>query len=362
MLFHCLLCIVSLVLDVLSTAGLATEKKDLEIALLRQQLRVLERRVQAQVRCTRPEKVMLVALVNRVNQKHKAIQDCLRSWLLLIKPETVLKWHRELVRRKWTFQRAASGGRPRIDGELETLIVRLARENTRMGYGKIQGELLKLGYPVDETTIRNVLRRHRIPPAPQRGQSSWRSFLKHYQQQMLACDFFTVETAMLQTVYVLFFIELGSRRVHLAGCTLTPNSMWVSQQARQFTWTLAERTPPMRFLIHDRDAKFSRTFDTVFQGQGIAIIRTPFRAPKANAFAERWVRSVRAECLDQLLIFNQRHLRRVLTAYIAYYNGSHPHQGIAQHTPIPSPRICEGPIQCHEVLGGILHDYHRKVA
>jgi len=155
MLFHCLLCVVSLLLDVLSTVGLASEQKDLEIALLRQQLRVLERRVQAQVRCTRPKKVMLVALVNRVNWKHRAIQDYLRSCLLLIKPKTVLKWHRELVRRKWTFQRAASGGRPRIDGELETLIVRLASENGRMGYGKIQGELLKLGYPVDETTIRN---------------------------------------------------------------------------------------------------------------------------------------------------------------------------------------------------------------
>jgi len=362
MLFHCLLCVVSLVLDVLSTAGLATQQKDLEIALLRQQLRVLERRVQAQVRCTRPEKVMLVALVNRFNQKHKAIQDYLRSCVLLIKPETVLKWHRELVRRKWTFQRVATGGRPRIDGELETLIVRLASENGRMGYGKIQGELLKLGYQVDETTIRNVLRRHRIPPAPQRGKSSWRTFLKHYQQQILACDFFTVETATLQTVYVLFFIELGSRRVHLAGCTPTPNSAWVTQQARQFTWTLAERTPPMRFLIHDRDTKFSRTFDTVFQGQGIEIIRTPFRSPKANAFAERWVRSVRAECLDHLLILNQRHLRRVLTEYIDYYNASRPHQGIAQHTPIPSLQVREGPLQRRDVLGGILHDYYRKVA
>ena len=132
-------------------------------------------------------------------------------------------------------------------------------------------------------------------------------------QAQVCCDFFTVETATLETVYVLFSIELGSRHVHLAGCTPTPNSVWVSQQARQFTWTLVERTPPMRFLIHDRDAKFSRTFDTVFQGQGIAIIHTPFQAPKANAFAQRWVRSVREECLDQLLVLNQRHLRRVLT-------------------------------------------------
>ena len=140
------------------------------------------------------------------------------------------------------------------------------------------------------------------------------------------------------------------------------NSAWVTQQAHQFTWTLAERTSSMRFLIHDRDTKFSRTFDTVFQGQSIEIIRTPFRTPKANAFAERWVRAVRAECLDQLLILNQRHLRRVLTEYIDYYNGSRPYQGIAQHTPIPRLCVREGVIHCHEVFGGLLHDYHRKVA
>ena len=349
-------------LDVLSTFGLATEKKDLEIALLRQQLRVLERRIESQVRCTRPEKVMLVALAERIKGKRSTISDYLRSCLLLVKPETVLKWHRELVRHKWTFRKASCGGRPRIDTELEALIVQLAQENSRMGYGKIQGELLKLGYPVDETTIRNVLRRHRLLPSVLRGKSSWRTFLNHYKQQMIACDFFTVETITLQTIYVLFFIEIGSRQVHLAGCTRTPDSAWVTQQARQFTWTLSEQSQPMRFLIHDREAKFTSAFDTVFQAQKIEIVRTPFRAPRANAYAERWVRSVRTECLDQLLIFNQRHLEHVLKDYLNYYNRARPHQGLAQQIPIPLSRTSAGPIRYHEVLGGILRDYYRDAA
>ena len=242
MAFHGLWCVVSLLLDILSTVGLAKDKKDLEIALLRQQLRVLERRVQAQVRCTRPEKVMLVALVDRFNEKRSTISGYLQTCLLLVKPETVLKWHRELVRRKWTFKKQQTGGRPRLNDELEALIVRLATENSRMGYDKIQGELLKLGYQVDATTVRNVLRRHHLAPAPQRGKSSWRTFLGHYKKQLLACDFFTVETVTLQTIYVLFFIEIGSRRVELAGCTTAPDNAWVTQQARQLTWTLSENS------------------------------------------------------------------------------------------------------------------------
>ncbi len=264
---------------------------------------------------------------------------------------------------KVDVQEKQTGGRPRLDDELEALIVRLARENSRMGYDKIQGELLKLGYQVDATTIRNILRRHHLAPAPQRGQSSWRTFLKHYKQQMLACDFFTVETVTLQTLYVLFFIEIGSRRVHLAGCTTTPDNAWVTQQARQFTWTLSENQhDEMCYLIHDRDTEFTRAFETVFQTEGIESVRTPFRTPQANAFAERWVRSVREECLDQLLIINQRHLKRVLTEYIDYYNHSRPHQGLAQNIPIASEFSQDGPIHCREVLGGVLRDYYRKAA
>ena len=323
---------------------------------------MLERKVKQKPRLSRPEKLILVALTTRLQRQTQRWQERLRDTVLLVQPETVLKWHRELVCRKWTFRRPNHGGRPKLDSEIEALIVQIARENPRMGYDKIQGELLKLGVVVDPTTVKNVVRRHRLLPAPQRGRSSWRTFLNHYRQQMLACDFFTVETLHLQTLYVLFFIELGSRRVHLAGCTTHPDTVWVTQQARQLVWQLDESSIPMCFLIHDRDSKFTTGFDQVFVSEGIDIVRTPFRAPRANAVAERWVRSVRQECLDHLLILNQRHLIRVLKEYIDYYNVSRPHQGLDQQVPIPRPRSPQGVIRCRDVLGGVLHDYYRDAA
>ncbi len=358
-LIHCFVC---LVLDTLAAAGVATHEKDLEIALLRQQLRILERKLDTKPRLSRPEKLMLVALSGRLERVTHRYRDRLRQCLLLVKPDTLLKWHRELVRRKWTFQSPDVGGRPRIDAELEMLIIRLVRENPSIGLTKIEDELLKLGYVVDRTTIRNVMRRHHLPPAPQRGRSSWRTFLNHYRTQMLACDFFTVETVTLQTVYVLFFIEMGSRRVHLAGCTTTPNSGWVTQQARQFLWCLGDESSSMRFLMHDHDTKFTAAFDNVFVSEGFEIVLTPFRAPKANAVAERWVRSVRQECLDHLLILNQRHLWKVVTEYTHYYNTARPHQGIPHQSPIPFQPTRKGPIRRRDILGGIIHDYYRNAA
>jgi putative transposase len=254
------------------------------------------------------------------------------------------------------------GGGPRLEAELEALIVRLARENPRMGYEKIQGALLKLGYVVHQTTIRNIMRRHHLPPAPKRGSSSWRTFLAHYREHILACDFFTVETIGLQTLYVLFFIELGSRRVHLAGCTPRPDSAWVTQQARQCVWNLTEQPSSIRFLIHDRDTKLSAAFDNVLTSEGVEIVLTPFSTPEANAVAERWVRSVRQECLDHILILNECHLKRVLTDYIRYYNQARPHQGLKQQAPIPLQIIRQGTIRRRDILGGIIHDYYRYVA
>jgi putative transposase len=255
--------------------------------------------------------------------------------------------------------------------------VRLATENPRWGYSKIQGELLKLGYSIGRSTVRDLLKREHIPPSNRRAKrgGNWRSFLGHYAHQMLSTDFFTVETIRLQTLYVLFYIELSTRRVHFAGCTAHPTSEWVTQQARNLTWELQEtRTPqsgqlPMRFLIHDRDAKFTRSFDTVLQSEGIEIIRTPYRAPNANAYAERWVRTAREECLDHLLILGERHLHRVLTRYTEYYNERRPHQGIGQRIPAamankarieeqPST-LTRHPVHRRDVLGGIIHDYSR---
>jgi transposase InsO family protein len=237
------------------------------------------------------------------------------SWRsFLVTPATLLRWHRRLVARRWTY--GGRGGRPPIGGEIRELVLRLARENPRWGYQRIAGELNGLGISVSATTVRKILRQAGLGPAGERSGLSWRAFLQAQAKSMLAVDFFTVETISLKRLYVLFFIELGSRRVHLAGCTANPTGAWVTQQARQFAWTLQDRRSSFRFLIRDRDSKFTRDFDAVFASEGITIIKTPVRAPKANAIAERFVRTVRGECLDWLLIMNGRHLERVLRVFV----------------------------------------------
>jgi transposase InsO family protein len=198
---------------------------------------------------------------------------------------------------------------------VEALALRLARENAGWGYRRIQGDLVKLGHRLSHTTVRAVLQRHGLPPAPERQRrgSPWRQFLARHQDQLLACDFFTVKTLFLKTMNVLFFIELGTRRVRLAGCTAHQTAEWVTQQARHLSWQLQDGELAARYLIHDRDSKFISGFDAIFRSEGVEIVHTPYRAPTANAVAERWVGSVRRECLDHLLIVSEAHLRHVLT-------------------------------------------------
>jgi transposase InsO family protein len=235
----------------------------------------------------------------------------------LVTPATLLRWHRRLVARRWTYARRI--GRPPVDDEIRELVLRLERENPRWGYQRIAGEINGLGLKVSATTVRKILREEGIGPAGRRGGLSWRAFLRQQAQSMLAVDFFTVETISLQRLYVLFFIELGSRRVHLAGGTANPTGAWVAQQARQFTWALQEQPSRFRFLIRDRDAKYTRDFDAVFASEDIDVIKTPVRAPKANAIAERFVGTVRRECLDWLIILNRRHLEHVLREFVDHY-------------------------------------------
>jgi transposase InsO family protein len=215
-------------------------------------------------------------------------------------------------------------GRPSVDAEIRALVLRLARENPRWGYQRIVGEINGLGLQVSATTVRKILRQAGLGPAGRRGGISWRAFLRRQARSMLAVDFFTVETISLRRLYVLFFIEHGSRRVHLAGCTANPTGVWVTQQGRQLAWTLQEQPSRFRFLIRDRDSKFTRDFDAIFASEGIRVIKTPIRAPRANAIAERFVRTVRAECLDWLLIAKRRHLERVLRVYVNHYNRHRP--------------------------------------
>jgi len=259
--------------------------KDLEIILLCQQVRILQRKVKTVPRVTDPERMILATLTDKFKQAKTGARQRLQQVIMIFKPDTVLRWHRELVRRKWTFKRKGKAGRPGISAELEALIVRLAKENSSWGYGKIQGELRKLGYTVCPSSVHNILKRKGITPAPERSSSSWRKFLRHYKDQILACDFFTVETIGLKTIYVLFFIELGTRRLHLAGFTVNPDTIWVTQQARQLVWELEHGSQEKAFLIRDNDKKFPTSFDTVFASKGIEIVKTPFQAPQANGYA-----------------------------------------------------------------------------
>jgi transposase InsO family protein len=276
---------------------------------------------------------------------------------LIVTPQTLLRWHRELVRRRWTQSNRPSG-RPPVERRVRELVLRLARENPRWGYPRISGELLKLGVRVSPSTVRRLLLAVGLEPAPRRTVPSWREFLRQQASSTLACDFFTVETLTLRRYYVLFFIELGSRRVHLAGCTTNPTGGWVTQQARNLSFTgVLEQT---RFLIHDRDSKFSHAFDEVFRSEGIKVIRTPIRAPQANAYAERFIRTVRGECLDWLLIFGRRHLEHVLSIYVTHYNRDRPHRALAL---VPPEALSGGDppvattIERHDLLGGLIHEY-----
>jgi putative transposase len=281
--------------------------------------------------------------------------------VFLVRPETLLRWHRSLVARKWTRPHRTPG-RPAIDPEVSTLILRLARENPRWGYMRIKGELGKLGIRASATSIAMLLRRAGVGPAPRRG-PTWREFLKAQASGILACDFFTVETAFLTTLYVLFFIEIGTRRVHVTLSTRNPDASFVTQQARNLVMSLADEGTQVRFLLRDRDAKFCRSFDAVFASEGIRVLRTPIRAPNANAFAERWIETLRAECLDWLLILGPRHLDRVLRIYVQHYDQRRPHRGLELQVPERLAPIEDADampdIERRDLLGGLVHEYVR---
>jgi putative transposase len=269
--------------------------KECEILLLRHELAVL-RRQSARPRLTRADRALFAALSRAVPRT---------AWTnLAVKPETLLRWHRQLLARRWRYAHRKAG-RPPLGRSLRELILRLARENPHWGYKRIVGELKGLGISVSATSVRKVLLAAGLQPAPERTRCSWRAFLRAQAASVLACDFLTVETAFIQRIYVLFLISLATRRLEYAASSSNPDGRWVAQQARNFVMQLGEEQP-FRFLIHDRDAKFSHAFDEVFRSEGIKVIRTPVQAPNANAYAERWVRTLRADCLDRILILGRR--------------------------------------------------------
>jgi putative transposase len=329
------------------------QAKNVEILMLRHQVAVLQRQVKAP-RLSWADRVVLAALSRLLPGSQ------LRQLRLIVSPRTLLRWHASLVRRHWPFPRC-DPGRPRTAATVRTLALEMARDNPTWGYRRIHGELVGLGYKVAPSTVWQILKDAGIEPAPRRAGQSWRTFLDTQAKTILAADFFHVDTVLLRRLYVLFFIEHGTRRVHLAGITAHPTGEWVTQQARNLLMDLSDRADGLKFLIRDRDAKFTAAFDAVLAGAGVRTIKTPVRAPRANAIAERWIASARRECLDRMLITSERHLRLVLGEYIDHFNTHRPHRALQQSPPagrphLPAPRVNVRFLR-RDRHGGVIHEY-----
>jgi putative transposase len=345
-------------LELLVLRRRSEREKEIEILLLRHQLQVLERQL-ARPQLTQADRALLAAF-SRVLPR--------QAWKtsLFVTPGTLLRWHRELVARRWTYPRRRCG-RPATAVEIRELVARLARENPGWGYRRIQGELVGIGVKLAASTVWTILKEAGIEPAPKRLETSWAEFLRQQAASILECDFLTVDTLFLKRFYVLFFIELATRRVWLAGITTNPDGVWVTQQARNLLMQLDDEDVRPRFLVRDRDSKFTREFDEVFRSEGIRVIKAPVRAPKARAHAERWVGSVRRECLDRLLILGRRHLQHVVATYALHYNEHRPHRALAQRPPLSTLPLREEPstaevidldrVRRRDLLGGLIHEY-----
>jgi putative transposase len=325
--------------------------KELEILVLRHELSILRRQMR-RPRVREPDRLLLTAL-SRSLPRH--------AWTVFsVTPRTLLRWHQRLVARRWTYPHRRPG-RPTIEGGVQALVLRFARDNPAWGYRRIVGELRGLGVAVSASSVRAILIRHGLPPAPERDGASWRQFLRQQATTMLACDFLTVETIWLTRIYVLFFVSLERRRIEFIASTRNPNGRWIAQQARNLLMQLADGGQSFRFLLHDRDSKFSGGFNEIFRSEGITIVRTPIRAPNANACAERWVGTLRRECLDRILIINRRQLEHLLRVYTAHYNRHRPHRSLALQPP-DEPTSAPGRaairhIRKHELLGGLINEY-----
>ena len=329
------------------------EAQEIELIVLRHELEIL-RRQHPRPRLE-PKDRALLAVLSRLLPR--------RRWsVFVVTPATLMRWHRRMVRRRWTYPNT-SKGRPPVPEAVQALIVRLGSENPEWGYMRIKGELAKLSVKVSASSIRRILRAHGLDPAPRRQASTWRAFLKAQAAGIIASDFFTVDTVWLSRYYVLFAIEVHNRRVHLCGVTAHPVSQWVTQTARNLAITLDQQGQSVSYFIRDRDTKFTRSCDEVWRAAGTKVLRTPVRAPNANAFAERWIGTARRECLDHILIVGPRHLQRVLSVYIDHYNRHRPHRALDLKTPESTPRPVEPEptaltrIIRRDLPGGLIHEY-----
>jgi putative transposase len=324
--------------------------------------RILRTKLPARLRLSDPERITLAEIGKRLGRR------ALREVACVAKPDTILAWYRRLVAQKFDGSKHRQyPGRPPVSSEVEALVLRMARENSGWGYDRIVGALANLGYRISDQTVKNILRRHGIAPAPKRSQvTPWKDFLAAHMNVLAGCDFFTVEVLSwrgLVTYYVLFFLHLESRRVHIAGITRHPDQEWMDQIGRSATQESWGYLHPCRYVLHDRDTKFCASFRSALASGGVKTIPLPAKSPNLNAFAERWVRSVKQECLSKLILFGEGPLSRVLTEYNRHYHHERNHQGKGNRLLFPDVSEKRYPsgrnVVCYQRLGGLLKYYQR---
>ena len=332
--------------------------KDAEILMLRHQLAVAGReRPGARARLTWPDRALLALLAGTLPV------DRLAAMRLIVTPGTILRWHRDIVRRRWSRRsRQGRSGRPATHRKVRSVVLRLARENESWGYRRIHGELAGLGVTVAPSTVWQILKNAGIDPAPRREGPGWAEFLRSQAQGILALDFFTADLLNGTKVYVLAVIEHGTRRVRVLGATQHPVQAWVVQQARNLLMDLEDFGTRAKFVLHDRDASLTAAFDEVFRAAGARIIRAAVQVPRMNSIMERWVGSCRRELLDRTLVWNQRHLMIVLREYEDFYNTHRPHRALQQAAPLRQlpdgiTDLDQFRVQRRDRAGGVIHEY-----
>src|ERR1700730_10161771 len=325
--------------------------------------RIIKAQLKGRLKLSDAERGVLGEIGRRLGRK------VLTDVATIARPDTILGWYRKLVARKFDGSKARRGpGRPRLKREVEALITRMASENRDWGYDRIAGALANLGYEISDQTVGNVMQRHGLPPAPERKRTTtWAAFVRTHLALLAGTDFFTAEVLTLRglvTYYVLFFIHLESRQVDIAGLTVHPDEAWMKQIARNATMEDCGALRDCRYLLHDRDTKFTRSFRAILMSGRVEALALPARSPNLNAYAERWVRSVKEECLAKVILFGERSLRRALSNYVDHFHAERNHQGKGNVLLFPraNDRQRKGPVRCRERLGGLLRYYHREAA
>ncbi len=342
------------VLQLIRLSGRSDTDLAVEVVMLRHEVAVLRRQVHRPA-LQSADRAVLAGLARRLPRR--------RLGHFFVQPATQLGWHRDLVAKRWTDSHGRPG-RPAIAKGTTALVLRLSKENPTWGYRRIHGELANMGVTIAASSVWAILKRRGIEPSPRRSGPTWAEFLSAQAKGLMACDFFHVDAVLLRRLYVLVFIHHDTRLVRIAGVTATPSADWVTQQARNLSMDLADQAHAVKFLIPDRDTKFTASFDAVFAAQGIRIIKTPVRAPRANAICERVIGTLRRECLDRTLILGRRHLETVLAEYVAHYNAHRPHRSVRQRAPsaLDTASALIGDVDLARLrrtdhLGGLIHEY-----